>query len=333
MHVLILGAAGMIGRKLGAALLHTGTLNTQPIHRLTLADVIRPPTPPTSAIPRVDTLQADIGQPGQAAQVAALRPDVVFHLAAIVSGEAEANLEKGYTINLDGTRALLDALRLRNDGTAAAPRVIFASSIAVFGGAMPDVIQDDFHLTPETSYGAQKAMSELLLADYTRRGLIAGIGLRLPTICVRPGTPNLAASGFFSGIIREPLAGQPARLPVADTVRHWFASPRAAVGFFLHAASLSPEQVGPAPNITMPGLSVTVAEQIDALRRIAGPDTTNLIYREPDPTIARIVSGWARGFNPARATALGFRADASFDAIIRAHIEDEHTRTPAHEPA
>jgi len=323
MHVLILGGAGMIGRKLSAELLKTGKLNGAAISRLTLADVIKPEKPLETIIPRIEAIEADISRPGEAARVASLRPDVVFHLAAIVSGEAEANLEKGYTINLDGTRALLDALRRKEPGSGPLTKVVFASSIAVFGGNMPDFIPDDYYLTPETSYGAQKAMSELMLADYTRRGLIDGIGIRLPTICVRPGKPNLAASGFFSGIIREPLIGQEAILPVADTVRHWFASPRSAVQFFLHAASLTPAQVGLYPNLTMPGVSATVAEQIEALRRAAGDKAVALIKREPNEVIARIVSGWARGFNPARATSLGFKAETSFDQIIEAHIEDE----------
>ena len=174
-----------------------------------------------------------------------------------------------------------------------------------------------------TSYGTQKAISELLLADYSRRGFFDGIGLRLPTICVRPGAPNKAASGFFSGIIREPLAGKEAILPVGDEVRHWHASPRAAVEFLLRAAELDLSLLGARRSLNLPGVSVTVGEQIEALRAIAGDKTASLIRREPDETIARIVAGWPRDFDPARAKSLGFHADANFSAIINAYIEDE----------
>jgi nucleoside-diphosphate-sugar epimerase len=252
------------------------------------------------------------------------RPDIIFHLAAIVSGEAEADLDKGYRVNLDGTRFLLDAIRAEQSKDGAwKPRVVYASSIAVFGGDMPDVIGDDYFLTPQTSYGTQKAMGELMLADYSRRGFLDGIGLRLPTVCVRPGKPNLAASGFFSGIIREPLAGQTAILPVSDAVRHWMASPRATIGFLVHAAGLDTGRLRGRINLTMPGLSVTVAEQIAALEKIAGPKIAALIKREPDETIIRIVNSWARGFDTARARSLGFVAETEFEQIIRVHIDDE----------
>jgi nucleoside-diphosphate-sugar epimerase len=209
------------------------------------------------------------------------------------------------------------------------PRVVFASSIAVFGAPFPEAIGDEFLLAPLTSYGTQKAICELLLADFSRRGFFDGIGIRLPTICVRPGKPNLAASGFFSGIIREPLAGQEARLPVPKSVRHWFASPRAAIGFFLHAARLDTASLGARRNLTMPGISATVGEQIEALRRVGGDAAVKRIREEPDPVIQRIVEGWPRNFDARRATALGFKADASFDEIIRSHIEDELTPRPA----
>ena len=203
------------------------------------------------------------------------------------------------------------------------PKFVFTSSIAVFGAPFPSSIPDEFHLTPLTSYGTQKAICELLLADYTRRGFVDGIGLRLPTICVRPGKPNKAASGFFSGIIREPLAGQEATLPVPDTVRHTHASPRAAVGFLIHAARLTREQLGPRVNLSMPGVSCTVGEQIEALRRVAGDKVAARIRRAPDELVARIVSGWAERIDASRARSLGFAAEATFDDIIRAHIEDE----------
>ena len=190
----------------------------------------------------------------------------MFHLAGIVSGEAESNFDLGYRVNLDGTRALFDAVRLAGHE----PRVVYTSSIAVFGAPFPDVIYDDFQQTPLTSYGAQKLVGELILADYTRRGFFDGVGIRLPTICVRPGKPNKAASSFFSGIIREPLAGQEAILPVPRSVVHTHASPRSAVNFLVHAAGIDGAAIGPRRNLTMPGVGVTVGEQIEALRRIAG---------------------------------------------------------------
>jgi nucleoside-diphosphate-sugar epimerase len=193
----------------------------------------------------------------------------------------------------------------------------------VFGAPFPEAIDDEFLSAPLTSYGTQKAMAELLLSDYTRRGFFDGIGIRLPTVCVRPGKPNRAASGFFSGIIREPLNGQEAVLPVSEDVRHWHASPRAAVGFLLHAAALPGERIGPRRNLTMPGLSVTVGEQIAALQRVAGDVPARLIRREPDPAIMRIVKGWPENFDAQRARELGFRADASFEEIIRIYMEEE----------
>jgi UDP-glucose 4-epimerase len=188
---------------------------------------------------------------------------------------------------------------------------------------MPEVIADDQPTTPATSYGTQKAIAELLLADYTRRGFLDGVALRLPTICVRPGAPNLAASGFFSNIVREPLHGRPAVLPVSPEVRHWFASPRAAVGFLLHGATMDTAPLGLRRALTMPGLSATVAEELEALRRVGGDEAVALIRTEPDETIARIVDGWPRAFDVRRASALGFAAERSFDDIVRVYVEDE----------
>jgi nucleoside-diphosphate-sugar epimerase len=320
MHILITGAAGMIGRKLTARLVADGALNGSSIDRLTLIDVAAPQKP-DKFTGSVETAAADIADPAAVHAAVAGRPDVIFHLAGVVSGEAEVDFEKGIRVNLDGSRGLFDAVRTTGDGYR--PRLVFTSSIAVFGAPFPPAIGDDFHLTPLTSYGAQKAAVELLLADYTRRGFVDGVGIRLPSIVVRPGKPNKAASGFFSGIIREPLAGQEAVLPVPDTVLHWHASPRAAVGFLIHAAGLDGAKLGPRVNLTMPGVCCTVAEQIAALRRIAGDKVTARIRREPDMLVARIVAGWPSRFDPARALALGFKAESSFDDIIRAHIADE----------
>jgi len=320
MHILMTGAAGMIGRKLTARLVTNQELNGKPIERMTLLDVNAPDRPENFSA-HVTALAADLADPATARAAVAGRPDVIFHLAAVVSGEAELDFEKGVRVNFDGSRALLEADRAVGDGYR--PRFVFTSSIAVFGAPFPESIPDDFVLTPLTSYGSEKAMVELMLADYTRRGFVDGIGIRLPNIVVRPGKPNKAASGFFSSIIREPLNGEEAALPVDDGVRNWHASPRAAVGFLVHGAELDGKDVGPRINLTMPGVCCTVAEQIGALRRIAGDKVVARIRRAPDPLVQRIVGGWPSRFDPARALALGFKAETSFDEIIQAHIDDE----------
>lgn len=317
MHILILGGGGMVGQKLAQRLAHDGALGGKPISSMLLHDVVGPvvPVAPFSVTTRV----GDLSEAGEVEAVLAGKPDVVFHLAAIVSGEAEADFEKGYRVNLDGTWRLFEGLRRAK----LTPRVVFTSSIAVFGAPFPDAIPDDFHLTPLTSYGTQKAVGELLLADYTRKGFFDGVGLRFPTICVRPGKPNKAASGFFSNIIREPLAGHEAVLPVSEEVRHWHASPRAAVQFLLHAATMETARIGPRRNLTMPGLSCTVGEQISALRDIAGARVVERIKRVPDATIERIVAGWPRNFDARRARDLGFTSEVRFEDIIRVHVADE----------
>jgi len=320
MHILILGAAGMIGRKLTEKLVRDGKLNGQPIDKLTLIDIVAP-AKPAGFTGAVEAAASDISAPGETDKAIAGRPEVIFHLAAVVSGEAELNFEKGYSINLDGTRYLLESIRKAGGGYH--PKVIFTSSGAVFGAPVPESIPDDFHLTPLTSYGTQKAIGELLLADYVRKGFLDGVGIRLPTICVRPGKPNAAASGFFSGIIREPLAGLEAILPVPETVTHTHATPRSAVGFLIHATSLKPEQLGARVNLTMPGVGCTVGEQIEALKRVAGEKVAARIRRAPDELVARIVSGWPKRADAKRARELGFKVESNFDEIIRAHIEDE----------
>jgi nucleoside-diphosphate-sugar epimerase len=323
LHILITGAAGMIGRKLTARLLADGALHGRAIERLTLHDVVPVPADAIGgkSSAAIDTAASDLAAPGEAGRLIAKRPDTIFHLAGVVSGEAELDFAKGYHVHLDGMQALLAAIRAAGEGYH--PKLVFSSSMAVYGAPFPPAIPDEFHLTPLTSYGTQKAICELLLADHHRRGFLDGVGIRLPTICVRPGKPNKAASGFFSGIIREPLAGQEAALPVADTVRHTHASPRAAVGFLIQAAGLTREQLGPRINLAMPGVCCTVAEQIEALRHVAGDQVAGRIRREPDEMIMRIVGGWAERIEARRASALGFKAESSFDEIIRAHIDDE----------
>ncbi len=322
MHILIIGAAGMVGRKLAERLARDGALGGKAIDAMTLVDVVTPDAP-AGFTGKVTLETVDLSAPGEAERLIAGRPDAIFHLAAIVSGEAEMDFEKGYRINLDGTRYLFDAIRIANGQDGYKPRVVFTSSIAVFGAPLPYPIPDEFHTTPLTSYGTQKAICELLLSDYSRRGFFDGIGIRLPTICIRPGKPNKAASGFFSNILREPLVGQEAVLPVSDDVRHWHASPRSAVGFLIHGATIDVDKVGPRRNLSMPGLSATVGEQIEALRRVAGDKAVSLIRREPDEMIMRMCAGWAPGFEAKRARELGFTAENSFDEIIRVHIEDE----------
>jgi nucleoside-diphosphate-sugar epimerase len=321
-HILILGAAGMIGRKLTARLVTDGNVGGKAVDRLTLVDVVAPDQP-AGAAGQVELAAADLAAPDEAERLVQTRPDLIFHLAAVVSGEAEADFDKGYRVNLDGTRALLDAVRSQHANSGYHPRLVFTSSIAVYGAPLPNPIPEDFQHTPLTSYGTQKAIAELLLADYTRRGFLDGIGIRLPTICIRPGPPNKAASGFFSSILREPLVGQEAVLPVPERVRHWHASPRSAVEFLVRAATLDGEQVGPRRTLSMPGLSATVGEQIEALRRVAGERAVRLIRREPDESITRMVGSWAPALEATRAERLGFTAERSFEEIIRVHIEDE----------
>jgi nucleoside-diphosphate-sugar epimerase len=321
-HILIIGAAGMIGRKLTERLVADKALGDDTITHLTLADVVEPAAPQGFS-GTVDTLTADISEAAVADSLVAGRPDVVYHLAAIVSGEAEADFAKGYRINLDGTRQLFEAIRREGMHEPYKPRLIFTSSVAVFGAPLPRVVPEEFAPTPLTSYGTQKAICELLLSDYTRRGFFDGIGIRLPTICIRPGKPNKAASGFYSSILREPLVGQEAILPVPLEIRHWFASPRAAVGFLIHAGAFDLAQVGARRNLDMPGISATVGDEIEALRRYAGDKAVKLIRHVPDETVTRIVGAWAQGFDPQRALDLGFRSEPTFDDIIRAHVEDE----------
>ena len=323
MKVLIIGGAGMIGGKLCQRLARDGGLAGHAIAEARLVDIVAPPALPA---PFPAVCEAfDIAASYVAPKLAAGRPDIIFLLASVVSGEAEADFEKGYAINLGGTEALFEAIRREHilSGGAYRPRLVFTSSIAVFGAPFPELIGDEFAPAPLTSYGTQKALCELLLADYSRRGFFDGIGLRLPTICVRPGAPNKAASGFFSGIIREPLAGKEAILPVGDDVRHWHASPRSAVEFLLRAAELDLSLLGNRRTLNLPGVSATVGDQIEALRRVAGDKAVSLIRREPNETIGRIVAGWPRAFDPARARNLGFRAESDFSAIIEAYIEDD----------
>ncbi|WP_441278725.1 D-erythronate dehydrogenase [Tardiphaga sp. 172_B4_N1_3] len=315
MKVLVIGAAGMIGRKLCERLLKDGHVGGGEIGDLAMADAI------PSDLVGARSIMVDLAKPDAPAALLASKPDLIFHLAAVVSGEAEQNFDKGYAVNLDGTRNLFEAIRAMGGGYR--PRIVYTSSIATFGAPYSGPIADDFFHTPLSSYGTQKAMCELLLADYTRRGFFDGIGIRLPNICVRPGKPNAAASGFFSNIIREPLAGREAVLPVTDDVGQTHASPRATTEFLLHGATLDSAKLGARRTVMMPGVRASVADMIAALRRVAGDSVVTRIEHVPDPATMAMVAGWPTMFDTKRALALGFQAEQSFDSIIHAHIEDD----------
>src|SRR5690625_5123745 len=296
MRVVVIGAAGMLGRKLVERLVQEGAINDRTISHLTLNDVVPPPPLPEAPSPPapfpIEWQRGNFAAEGEAARLIAGKPDVIFHLAAVVSGEAELDFDKGYHTNLAGIWRLLEAIR----SAAYQPRLVFASSIAVFGAPFPEPIPDDFQHRPLSSYGVQKACGELLLMDYTRREMLDGIGIRLPTICVRPGRPNKAASSFFSNIIREPLAGRESVCPVDPGFRHWFASPRAAIGFLMHAAGLKGADLGAQRNLTMPGVSETVGGMIEALRCVAGEEVARRVRWMPEPFVERIVAAWPTRF-------------------------------------
>ncbi|NRB19481.1 MAG: NAD-dependent epimerase/dehydratase family protein [Rhodobacteraceae bacterium] len=317
--ILIIGGGGMIGQKLAHHLASEGW-NGQPAD-VTLYDVGFPENCAVANRRIVGNLTEQVAATG----MAATRPDIVFQLAAIVSGEAEQDFDKGWQVNMFAGWALLEALRSEHEASGGTyrPRVVFSSSIAVFGAPFPDKIGDEFLVAPLTSYGAQKAICELMLSDFSRKGFVDGVSIRLPTICVRPGKANKAASSFFSGIIREPLNGKEAILPVSDSVRHSHASPKSAVGFLRHAAALDSSLLEGRLSLNMPGVSCTVAEQIEALGDIAGADTVALIRPVADPEVAKIVSGWPQDFHSARATALGFTSESSFRDIIQTYIDED----------
>ena len=317
MNILVTGAAGMIGRKFCEALVKRKSIGGRSVEQLTMADAI-PPIAPAVAPFKINTLSADITDPRVAESLMTDRPEIIYHLAAIVSGEAEAEFDKGYRVNLSGTQQLFEAVRQAGHR----PRVVFASSIAVYGTPFPETIPEDYALRPLTSYGTQKAIGELLLGDLSRRGFFDGIGIRFPTICVRPGKPNKAASGFFSSIIREPLKGEPAILPVTE-MSGTGASPRAAVNFLFHAGAIDLDQLGSRRTLNMPGLSATVSEMISSLEKVAGTECVKLIQREPDSNVQRIVDGWPQRLDAGRAQALGFQAETDFEEIIKTHVEDE----------
>lgn len=320
MNVLITGGAGFLGAALARELVAKGTLHgkdggEQSISRLTLVD-IAPPRELDDQ--RIRIVVGSITDPNVVQRALGADTDAVFHLAAVVSGQAEADFDLGMRANFDATRLLLERAR-HNENR---PRFVFASSVAVFGSTLPPVVQDDTTPAPQSSYGVQKLMCELLISDYSRKGFVDGRVLRMPTICVRPGAPNKAASGFASSIVREPLAGKETICPVTPETRMWLMSPRRAIENLIHGYTLQESVLSAVRAISMPGLSVTVREMVDALERFAGPSASRYIRWEPDPAIARIVNSWPGRFSTPRAEALGFKADANFDDIVRAHAAD-----------
>jgi nucleoside-diphosphate-sugar epimerase len=322
MRIVITGGAGFIGNKLVRALLQRGTLTDRsgtirPIDQLVLFDVVA--VEGLTHDPRLEVRTGDITDRRQLEELIGPGTDGVFHLAAVVSANAEEDFDLGMAVNLDGTRHLLEACR----ALAKPPRFVFASSCAVYGGEMPALLSDQTILTPQTSYGAQKAAGELLVSDYTRKGFIDGRALRLPTILVRPGRPNRAASTFASSILREPLAGQDAVCPVGRDVEMYVLSPRRVIEALQHAYELPEATLGPVRALTLPGITVSVGEMLAALERVAGEAVAARVHFEGDPTIQHIVAGWPTHFQAERALALGFQPDNDIDEIIRAHIEDE----------
>lgn len=316
MNILITGGAGFLGQRLAQRLLADGRIAGEEVGRIVLVDQV---AAPDLGDLRVQIVAADIADADAMGEL--IRPDLdlVFHLAAVVSGAAEADFDLGMRVNLDASRLLLE--RCRRAGRR--PRVVFTSSVAVYGGALPPVVTDETPLNPRSSYGTQKAIGELLLADCTRKGFVDGRILRLPTISVRPGAPNRAASSFASGLIREPLNGQRTVCPVGLDLKLWLSSPRVAIGSLIAGAALPAEALGERRALNLPGLSVSVGEMIAALERAGGPAAVDLISHQRDPTVEAIVSGWPPAWDNRRAEALGLRPDPDFDAIVRAYIEDD----------
>ena len=321
MNVVITGAAGFLGQRLARKLLARDALSAPdgapaPIDRLVLLDVV---PPPDLGDRRVRVVTGDLADASIVRDAIDADVGSVFHLAAVVSGQAEADFDLGMRVNLDASRLVLDACRANGN----APRVLFTSSVAVYGGELPPLVDDATALTPQSSYGAEKAIAELLLADYTRKGFVDGRVARLPTVSVRPGRPNQAASSFASGIIREPLNGESAVCPVGPDLRLWLLSPRRAIDCLIDLHEIPADALGRARSVNLPGVSVSVAQMVEALRAVAGDAAARRIRWERDPVIERIVGSWPAAWDTTRATSLGLRGDADFEAIVRAYVEDD----------
>jgi len=321
MRIVITGGAGFLGNRLARKLLERDRLTdargqSRTIESITLVDVAPAALP---GDPRVTSVTGDLGDPATLSRVIARDTDSIFHLAAVVSGQAEAEFDVGMRVNLDATRALLEHCRT----LAAPPKVVFTSSLAVFGGPLPDPVPDEAPLNPQASYGVQKTIGEYLVYDMTRKGFLDGRSLRLPTVTVRPGKPNKAASSFASGIVREPLAGVEAACPVAPTTRMWVISPRSVIDNLIVGHEAPASAFAYTRSVNVPGISVAVADMVEALRQVAGDEVAARVKWQYDPVIDRIVSTWAANFAPKLGPALGMRADADFAGIVRAYIADE----------
>jgi len=326
MRIVITGGAGFLGTRLGRKLLERGTLTDaagrqQPISSLVLLDVVPPATAWSDT--RVSAVTGDLADPAVIERAVTSDTASIFHLAAVVSGQAEADFDIGMRVNLDATRLLLERCRR----LAAPPRFVFTSSLAVFGGPVPDPVPDDAPVMPQASYGAQKVIGEYLVYDMTRKGFLDGRSLRLPTVTVRPGKPNKAASSFASGIIREPLSGVDAPCPVAPTTRMWVQSPRAVVDNLIVGHEAPASAFMHTRSINVPGINVGVGEMVEALRKVAGDAVAARVKWNYDPVIDRIVSTWPSNFAPKLGPALGMRADADFEGIVRAYIADDMPKT------
>jgi len=321
MRVVITGGAGFLGRRLAARLLARGTLTDargklREISHIVLLD-IGPATLPADA--RLEIVAGDLADPAVVLRAVARDTDSVFHLAAVVSGQAEADFDIGMRVNLDATRLLLERCRT----LAAPPKFVFTSSLAVYGGPLPDPVEDDAPVTPQASYGAQKLIGEYLVYDMTRKGFIDGRSLRLPTVTVRPGKPNLAASSFASGIIREPLAGVDAPCPVAPATKMWVQSPRTVIENLIVGHEVPASSFAHTRSVNVPGICVSVADMVAALRRVAGNAVADRVKWNHDPVIDRIVATWPQNFAPKLGPALGMKADPDFESIVRAYIADD----------
>jgi nucleoside-diphosphate-sugar epimerase len=313
MRVVITGGCGFLGQRVALQL-----LAGDDVDELILFDNA-PPAVPLPDNKKLSIVTGDIADAQAVRRVISAGTHSVFHLAAVVSGQAEADTDLGYHVNLDGTRAVLDACRM----LGSCPRVVFASSLAVYGGALPPTVGDDTPLTPQTSYGTQKAIGELLVNDYSRKGFVDGRAVRLPTVVVRPGRPNRAASTFASSMIREPLAGREAVCPVSPDTVMALASPRRVVAGLLHAHDLPADAFGASRSLQLPGFSVAVGEMAAAVRRAGGEAAYARIRWQPDPHVEQIISGWPQVLQAPRAEALGFAADAGIDEAVQAFIEDD----------
>jgi nucleoside-diphosphate-sugar epimerase len=323
MQVTILGGAGFLGRKLAARLAAEGSLGGRAVSGLTLFDLARPA--PVEAPFPVRCLAGDVADAAALAEAIPPGTGAVFHLAAVVSAAAEADYDLGLKVNLQGTLAVVQACRK----LAAPPRVVFTSSVASFDGGQSGLLPDDARQLPTNSYGAQKAMGELLLADASRRGFLDAVSIRLPTVIIRPGRPNKAASSFASSVLREPLLGLPAEYPVPEGFEVWICSPRRAVDWLAHAASMDTAPLGRDRGISPPGLTVSIAEMLVALEAAAGPEVRALARHVPDPAVEAIVQGWPAGFAATRARSLGFAPQEGIEAVIRAFLEDDLAATRA----